>query len=236
MRKFPVFVVVVLGLAIAGMAEAAPKKRTRNQNRIGPYVAAFVGMTQYAGDHSADEESLMTILDNAGYPSQNTSTKTEDSDIGYQASFGYRFHRYIAAEIGLVQYGSPKTSLSSDVDVNGSGTFVPVGLHYDFKVGGPLISAIGTLPIGEKFEFYGRVGIIFASAERTFSSRINGESGISSSGRGDSQNLVYGGGMSWNLNQMYTIRAEYQVINGVGEGTRTGGEEDLSNFSLGLVV
>jgi hypothetical protein len=35
---------------------------------------------------------------------------------------------------------------------------------------------------------------------------------------------------------MYTVRAEYQIINGVGQGDRTGGEEDLRNFSLGLVV
>jgi hypothetical protein len=193
-------------------------------------------MTQYNGDHSADEQSLMTILDNSGYPFQNASTKTEDSDIGYQVTFGYRFHRFIAAEIGLVQYGSLKTSLYSDVDVSGSGTYVPVGLHYNFHVGGPLMSAIGTLPLNDHFELYGRVGVLFASAEREFTSKVNGQSGVSSTGRGDSQNLVYGAGAGWNINQMYTVRAEYQVINGVGEGDRTGGEEDLRNFSLGLVV
>jgi len=237
MKKIPVIVVVVVGLVVAGMAQAAtPKKRTRNQNRVGPYVAAYVGMTNYRGNHTADEESLMSILDNAGYPFKNTSTKTDNTDIGYQASFGYRFHRFVAAEIGLVQYGSLKTSLNSDVDVTGTGTYVPVDLHYDFHVGGPLVSVLGTLPLGEKFELYGRAGLLFASAEREFSSRVNGQSSISSSGRGDSQNFVYGGGASWNINQMYTIRAEYQVINGVGEGARTGGEEDLRNFSLGLVV
>lgn len=237
MKKIPVILVVALGLVVAGMSEAAtPKKRTRNQNRVGPYGAAFVGMTGYQGDHTADQQSLLTILENSGYPFQNTTTKTEDSDIGYQVTFGYRFHRFIAAEIGLVQYGSLKTSLNSDVDVDNSGTFVPVGLHYNFHVAGPLISAIGTLPIGEKFEFFGRVGLLFASAEREFTSKINGESGISSSGRGDSQNVVYGAGVSWNINQVYTIRAEYQVVNGVGEGDRTGGEEDLRNASLGLIV
>ncbi len=237
MKKIPVIVVVALGLVVAGMAEAAtPKKRTRNQNRIGPYGAAFVGMTQYNGDHSADEQSLMSILENSGYPFQNATSKTENTDIGYQATFGYRFHRYIAAEIGLVQYGSLKTSLNADVDVNGSGTYVPVGLHYNFHVAGPLMSAIGTLPLNDKFELYGRVGVLFASAEREFTSKVNGESGIASTGRGDSQNLVYGAGVGWNINQMYTIRAEYQVINGVGEGDRTGGEEDLRNFSLGLIV
>ena len=236
MKKIQMIVVVIVGLSVAGLAEAAPKKRTRNQNRVGPYGAAFVGMTKYGGDHSADEQSLLGIIENTGQPFQNAVTKTEDTDIGYQATFGYRFHRYIAAEIGLVQYGSLESSLKADVDLDDSGNFLPVGLNYNFHVGGPLISVLGTLPVGEKFEFYGRVGILFASAEREFTSKIDGDRGIGSSGKGDSQNPVYGVGVSWNINQVYTIRGEYQVIDGVGEGARTGGEEDLSNFSLGLVV
>jgi hypothetical protein len=238
MKKISVVLLVVLGLALAGMSDAAtPKrKRTRNQNRVGPYVTAFVGMTSYSGDQSGDEQSLIDILDDAGVPFQNENTGTEDSDIGYTASFGYRFSRYIAGELGLSHFGSLTSTLTADVDLpQDSEGFVPARFEYSFNVGGPVISVLGILPVKDKFEFYGRVGYLFASVEREFTSKINGQRGLSGSAQGDSQNLVYGAGLTWNINQMYSVRAEYLVLDDVGQGNRTG-KEDLSTMSIGMVV
>ena len=237
MKKIPVIVLVVLGLAFAGMAEAAkPKKRTRNQNRVGPYVTGFVGMTSYSGDQSADERSLIGILEDAGVPFQNEKTSTEDTDLGYTASFGYRFGRFIAGELGLSQFGSLTSSLTADVDLpQDTSGFVPARFEYAFNVGGPVISVLGILPIKDKFEFYGRVGYLFASVEREFSSKINGQRGLTGSAKGDSQNLVYGAGITWNVTQAYSARAEYQVLDDVGQGNRTG-KEDLSMISVGVLV
>jgi hypothetical protein len=237
MKKIPVIVLVVLGLAFAGMAEAAkPKKRTRNQNRIGPYVTGFVGMTSYSGDQSADQQSLIGILEDAGVPFQNEKTSTEDTDLGYAASFGYRFSRYIAGELGLSHFGSLTSSLTAEVDLpqDNSG-FVPARFDYAFNVGGPVISVLGILPIKDKIEFYGRVGYLFASVEREFTSKINGQRGLTGNAQGDSQNLVYGGGITWNITQAYSARAEYQVLDNVGQGNRTG-KEDLSMISVGVLV
>ena len=237
MKKIPVLVLVILGLALAGAAEAAkPKKRTRTQNRIGPYVTGLVGMTSYSGDQSGDEQSLIDMIYNTNMPFQNESTSTDDFDIGYQAAFGYRFSRFVAAELGLAQFGSLESSLDVDVDLDDDNLgFVPAHLEYSFNVGGPLLSVLGILPLGEKFELYGRAGYLFASVEREFSSRINGQRGLSQSAKGDSQDLVYGGGVVWNVNQMYSVRAEYQVLDGVGEDGRTG-SEDLSSMFVGLIV
>ena len=44
--------------------------------------------------------------------------------------------------------------------------FVPASVSLTFSAGGPMLSAIGILPIGEKFELYGRLGYLFTSAER----------------------------------------------------------------------
>jgi OmpA-OmpF porin, OOP family len=236
MKKIPVIVLMVFGLAFAGAAEAAkPKKRTRNANRIGPYVTALVGMSAYGGDQSNDEQSLIDLIDDANVPFQNEEVGTDDSDIGYQAAFGYRFARYIALELGLVQYGELTSELSADVDLGDGNGFVPARFEYSFKVGGPLISAVGLLPLGEKFELYGRLGFLFASVEREFSSRINGQRGLSYSANGDSQDVVYGVGVNFNINPAYAVRAEYQILDDVGEDGRTG-TESLDFMSIGMIV
>jgi OmpA family protein len=237
MRKIPVIVLVVLGLAFAGMAEAAkPKKRTRNANRVGPYGTVMVGMSTYGGDQSADEQSLLDLFFNAGVPVQNATASTDDSDIGYLASFGYRFNRYIAMELGLAQYGSLESSGHAEVDIPNDGQgFIPANLQYSFNVGGPLISAVGTLPLGEKFDVFARVGFLFASVEREFSSHVGGERGVSGSAKGDSQVPVYGVGLSWNINQVYSVRGEYQLLSDVGQDSRTG-TEDLKTISIGMLM
>ena len=237
MKKISVIVLVVLGLALAGAAEAAkPKKRTRNQNRVGPYVTGLVGLSTYGGDQSNDEQSLVDLIEDADVPFQNEHVGTEDSDLGFQAAFGYRFARYIAMELGLVQYGELTSELTADVDLpEDTEGFVPARFDYAFKVGGPLISAVGILPLGDKFEVYGRVGFLFASVEREFTSRINGQRGLSYSANGDSQDLVYGVGMNFNINQAYAIRAEYQILDDVGEDGRTG-TESLDFMSIGMIV
>ncbi|HKU91041.1 MAG TPA: outer membrane beta-barrel protein [Steroidobacteraceae bacterium] len=238
MKKIPVIALVVLGLAFAGMADAAgtKKKRTRNQNRVGPYVTAFVGLTSYSGDQSADEASLIDILDNANVPFQNEHTSTEDSDIGYSAAFGYRFSRFIAGELALAQFGSLTSTLTADVDLSGDTEgFVPARFEYSFHAGGPVISVVGMLPIKDKLEFYGRVGYMFASVEREFTSKINGQRGITGNAQGDSQNLVYGAGVTWNISQVYSVRAEYMVLDDIGQDNRTG-KEDLSQMSIGMIV
>jgi opacity protein-like surface antigen len=238
MKKIPVIVLVVLGLAFAGMAEAAkPKKRTRNQNRIGPYVVGVVGMSTYGGDQTSEEASLIDIIADTELPIENERVSTDDTDIGYLASFGYRFSRFFAGELGLAQYGALESRLDVDVDLDGDNQGpVPATLKYTFNVGGPLISALGILPVGgDKLEVFGRVGYLFASVEREFSSRVDNQRGLSQSAKGDSQVLVYGAGANWNINQMYTIRAEYQVINDVGQENRTG-TEDLNSVFIGLSV
>ena len=234
MKKISVIVLVALSVAFAGYAEAAKgKKRTRNANRIGAYGGALIGYSTYSADQSAlNEQLLENILTGAG-PTQNLSSSTEDSDIGYQATFGYRFHRYIAAELGLAQFGSLKSTARADLDFGGG--FVPASVTYAFSAGGPVISAIGILPLHDKFELFARLGYLFASSDLELTSRVDGESGGFGSAKGDSQNPVYGLGFAWHVNQVYSIRGEFQKLDSLGEEIRTG-EEDLTVIGLGVVI
>ena len=236
MKKTAVILLVVLSVGFAGFTGAAtPKKRTRNANRIGPYAGALIGYTKFSGNQDENEQNLVDILDNSQYPYQNLATGTEHSDLGYQALFGYRFHRFFSAELGLAQFGQLKSTLKADVDFGDGNGFVPSSISLTFTAGGPMLSAIGILPIGEKFEFFGRLGYLFTSAERTLSSKANGQSGSFGSAKGDSQNPVYGIGFAWHINQVYTIRGEYQRLDQLGQENRTGAE-DLTVKSVGLII
>jgi len=235
MKRIAVIVLVAAGLLFAGLAEAAPKKRTRNQNRIGPYGAGFVGITSYKNDQSENEFGLEDILTNNDIPFRNLNVDTEDTDFGFQITFGYRFNRYIAGELGLVQFGDLVSSADAELDFDNNGNFVPANVSLSFSAGGPLMSVIGILPIKDKFEVYGRLGYLFGSVEREFTSRVDGQRGVSGAAKGDSQVPVYGVGMSWNINQVYTIRGEYQLVTDLGESSRTG-QEDMDVLTVGLIV
>ena len=234
MKKLSVILLVVLSLAFAGFAEAAkPKKRTRNANRIGAYGGVLIGQSNFSGDQSANEQQLIDTLEGTEAPIQNLSTGTEDSDLGYQATFGYRFNRYFAAELGLAQFGTLKSTARADMDF-GDG-FVPASVSLSFSAGGPVVSAVGIVPINEKFELYGRLGYLFCSAERELTSRVDGQSGGFGSAKGDSQNPVYGFGFAYHFNQVYSLRGEFQKLDGLGQENRTG-EEDLTVIGLGIIV
>ena len=236
MKKITVILFVVLSVGFAGFSEAAtPKKRTRNANRIGPYAGALVGYSKYAGNQDENEQNLIDILVNTGNPFQNMSSSTNNTDLGYQALFGYRFHRFFGAELGLAQFGELKSTAKADMDFGDGNGFVPSSVSLTFTAGGPMLSAIGILPIGEKFELYGRLGYLFTSSERSLTSRVDGQSGGFGSAKGDSQNPVYGVGFAFHINQVYSIRGEYQKLDQLGQENRTGAE-DVSVIGLGLIV
>ena len=99
----------------------------------------------------------------------------------------------------------------------------------------PVFSALGILPISDHFEGYARVGYLFASVEREFVLSVEGQSAGSLGAKGDSQNMVFGLGVGWHINLMYSIRAEYQKIDDVGQSDRTG-TEDFKVLNLGLTM
>lgn len=235
MKKLSVVLLVASSLAFAALADAAPKKRTRNANRVGPYGMGFIGQSNWTSDQSQNEADLVGTLEDSGADIQNLSTSSEDSDMGYTLAFGYRFNRYLAAELGLAQFGSLESVARADMDFDDGNGFVPVSLKLSFSAGGPMVSALGILPINDQFEFFGRVGYLFTSSKRELTSRVDGQSGGFGSARGDSQEMVLGVGAAWHFNQVYSARLEYQKLDELGEENVTG-LEDLNVIGLGVVV
>jgi hypothetical protein len=236
MKKVSVIVLVIVGLVFAGYAEAAkPKKRTRNANRIGPYAGLIVGQTSFSGDHTNLEDFVESAFDNEDDVVEDLVISTEDSDIGYQAVFGYRFMRYLAAELGLAQYGDLSSKGTANVLFEGQPEFLPTTVKVKNSIGGPVFSAIGIVPFNDKFEIFGRAGLLFASSKIEAVERADGEVIAYGNAKGDSTELVLGAGFAWNINQMYSIRGEVFKIDGVGESGSTA-KEDLMVSTLGFIV
>jgi len=229
MKISPPMVFLSMSLALAGVASAASPKNpaTYNQNRLGPYAVGSVGITNYTSNQDSTEAILLSFM-TQGSPSQNLEASSDDSDLGFHAQFGYRFHRYFAAEFGLMQFGDLTTKSSGEVDYNGNGTFESATGSFRFHPNGFLFSAVGVLPVGEKVELFGRLGYLITSAEREASIKVEGETVIAGSFTDDSQEPVYGLGVGFILNQMYSLRAEYQFSEV--------SDEELNFLSLGLQV
>jgi opacity protein-like surface antigen len=234
MKKVPVILLVAMALLMAGIAEAAPKKkRTRNANRVGPYAGAMVNMSSYTTEQDIDDQGVIDFFAQQGIPFSNVSETSDDSNMGYEAVFGYRFNRYIGAELGLMKAGEMKSKLNGDFGPPGS--TVPGYLSIDYSFSGPVFSVIGILPLHDKFEFYGRAGLLFAGADRNIKVRIGDDVTNLGGNRGDSSDLIYGGGMQYHINVMFTVRAEYMMFRDIGD-PQTTGVEDLNNIGLGLIV
>lgn len=234
MKNVSIVMLVTAAFAFATLADAAPKKRTRRADRTGPYAMGALGQSSWTSDQSQAEQFVVdTFTGDDRFTARNISVSSDDSDIGYNATFGYRFTRYLAAELGLVQFGSVESTGNGEMDF-GDG-FVPVTIKVAFSAGGPMVSGLGILPINEKFELFGRVGYLFTSSRRQISSRVDGQRNGSGGPRGDSTDLVLGAGAAWNFNQQYSARLEYLKLDEIGDASATG-EEDLNVISLGFSV
>lgn len=233
MKMSPSLLLVSLALVCAGFAGAATPKKppSYNQNRLGPYAVGNIGMTSYTSDQAGTEEFLLNFM-TQGSPAQNLEVGSDDSDLGYQALFGYRFHRFFAAELGLLMFGDLTTRGSGDVDYEGTGDFVPVEASFKYHPNGLLLSAIGILPLGTKFELFGRLGYLFSSVEREIHIRTTSETLLNGSFQDDATEALYGVGLAFNINQVYSLRAEYQFADGVGSDAV--GVEDFNYLSLGF--
>jgi len=233
MKQIPVIVVVILGLALGELAHAAPKKQ-RKQNRVGPYAAINAGMTEYSDD-GQNAQAMLDIFTNNNIAYQNPVSQTDKTDISYQLTFGYRFHRFFAAEIALADYGTLTTTTQADLLYPDQANYFATTNKLGFKVAGPQITAIGILPINNSFELYGRFGYLFASTTQDFTSKVEGNTARSGSNHDNANLPVIGIGMSFNLNEVYSIRAEYDRLTDVGKSVELA-NEDMQVAHLGFLM
>lgn len=119
-----------------------------------------------------------------------------DDTLGYGLYGGYQFNSWFALEGGVTSYGSPEARYSyGDVEVDMWGGEVAAKLGY---------------PLTERLDIYTRLGGAYQRIEKTFSQRPDA---VNSS----EWNILSSVGLSYRLSQRWSVRGEYQFIDGVGD-------------------
>ncbi len=224
-RIFVVGTLTLGALAFSPLAAGAPPAR------IGAYAGVAGGHTSYRINNAAAEATLLGVFDDPGVPYSGYQSEIEDSDIGYQAMFGYRFNRYVAAELSIVDMGEISFTASANYAVGGEE--LPAMVSFQFDVKGPVFAVIGIFPLGEHVELFGRAGLMFSTITTSSRTELGNQPAATGITKGNSQDFMLGAGVTFNLGPGWSIRAEYQQVSDVGEDGVTG-RNDLRVITGGL--
>ena len=205
--------IVIATFAALGLGAAAPS-----------YAQWYVGASVGRSDITFDNAALADQFYDLGFTSATTTSSTRGT--GYRAFGGYQLHQYIAAEVAYIDAGR----FQSHTEV------VPAGvLTGSTKIDGVEVSAVGTLPLGDRFSIFGRIGAFSADTRTSYMGR---GSVITVTG-GDIQErrqtkLSYGAGASYNINKNVSVRGDWSRYTKLGNDF-TGGKTDVNLYAIGVV-
>jgi OOP family OmpA-OmpF porin len=117
-----------------------------------------------------------------------------DSDTSWTIRGGWRFHPYMALEVGYYEFCT--------YDFHGNAG--PIAVNGDAKVESYSLSLVGILPLGPQFEGYGRVGYAHTKA------KFSANTAIASAFAADTQEeATYGVGARWHFARNWSLFAEW---------------------------
>jgi OOP family OmpA-OmpF porin len=114
----------------------------------------------------------------------------EDTDTSWKLLGGYRFNRYVAAEASYIDWG----------EVTASTTTARVSAD-QHSYG---LAAVGTLPLGERFELFGKAGFLMTEQETRLSALT------SSTVNRDETEFHYGLGVKYAFTKNWALRGEWE--------------------------
>jgi OOP family OmpA-OmpF porin len=164
--------------AVAALSLAAVPAAFADEN-AGWYVGGGIGQFN-AGIDDVDDVD-------------NTIDGWDESDNTYKLFAGYRLNKFLSFELDYINLGEP------------SGDVVP-GFNVDSAVDGFAPYVIGTIPLGNWFEVYGRLGYYFYDANVGVQDQLGGRVEFDE----ESQDLVYGAGIGANIGERFNVRFEYE--------------------------
>lgn len=162
----------------------------------GFYAGASLGQSKLSDFDASD---LDAELASVGITS---SSSVDDTDTGWKLFAGYRFMKYFAVEGAYVNFG--EATAHSIITAPSAGT-VDTTAEADAWT----LSALGILPLNEKFSLFARVGLNIWDAEVSATGTGGGGS-ASFSDDADGTDWVYGVGAAYDITQNLSVRGEWE--------------------------
>lgn len=197
-----------------------------------PYFSVFLGKgtTDISRSDLNDLASDVTIAGGGTQPSGTSDLNDMDSIWG--AQIGYRFNRWVAAEVGYVDLG--KSSYVANLVSNFGIGNEAYQIRGRFISSGPTVAVLGMVPLGERFELYGRGGLYFADTRFRLKIELSGIDPISAEEKAGTQEFFGGLGAAWNINDDFGLRVEATHFVDVGDDDRTG-EASVTMVGIGVL-
>ncbi len=198
---------------------------------LGWYVLGFGGQANTAGlSESQANDNLVALFESVGLDVVDVASTVDDSDTGFGLGGGYQLNDHFAFEFVYVDLGS--AGYRSAVTVTDGVDQAAADVRLASTAHGPVVSALGILPIGERFSLFGRAGLSFMSAKGTARVAIEGDSEHASQ---SSQKVdpVFGVGAEFSMSRNFAIRVAWDRYLDVGTKD-VAGDIDADLYTLGI--
>jgi hypothetical protein len=218
---------LLLGLFVRGAQAAEPAVAT------GFYLGAGGGAAKHDVSNGGALGQIIVAISGFGAVQAvpRASLETDSDSTGWRGLAGYRFNRYLATELEYLDFGRAAIHETYNV-VFGFGpvpTVVAIEQDFTTHVSGPAVSALGKLPVGERFELFLRGGVLFADSTVRLAQRFQPASNTYS------DRVLFGGvGVDWNFAGRWSARLEYQRSQDI-ERNLDIGESHVELLSLGVL-
>lgn len=186
MKKQLVFLALSASFAVSGV----------QAGDTGFYMGGSFGQSKISDFSGSDFDNEMAL---SGLTS---STSTDDTDISWKAFAGYQIMKNLAVEGAYTNFG--EFTARSTITVPGTGV-----VNTEVKAEAWTLSALGILPLGDRFSLFGRLGVNFWNAD--ISAVGSGSGGVASvSDSSDGTDWVYGLGATYNVAKNLNLRGEWE--------------------------
>jgi opacity protein-like surface antigen len=213
---------VCLGFGLAAGAHAAEP---------GWYLVGFGGESSASGaSQNQMDDNLVAIFDAAGLDVVDFTSTIDDSDTGFGLGGGYQLNDHFAMEFAYVDLGSVDYQATATVSDGTNERDADVG--FENSANGPVVSAIGILPIGKRFSVFGRVGLSLMSAEGTARVTLDGATQRASQSS-QKTDPMFGLGAEFSLSKNFAVRLAWDRYLDVGTKDITG-DVDADLITLGV--
>ena len=198
----------------------------------GWYLFAFGGEASASGaSENQATENLIALFESNGFGVIDSTASIDDSDTGLGLGGGYQMNEHFALEFAYADLGSTSYSFTATVeDVDGDQAEADVEL--ESSANGPVFSALGIWPVGERFSVFGRVGFSLLNAKGTARVTIGGEAARASQ-ESQKADPMFGIGADYSFGKHFAVRLAWDRYLDVGTNNTTG-DIDLDLFSLGV--